>query len=524
MGHMKNEQEISSSFDFLSKRNRIQDFFSFDIRKFERLLREKDEVFWQKKGEERALKLFHAAAKRVPAYKDFLKKHGINPDKIKTIRDFTQVPVTDKQNYIQQYPLAQRSWDGDLREQKIAAVSSGTTGEPTFWPRGSFQEFEQGIIHELLYRFLFDIEKHRTLLVIGFPMGIYVSGVATALPSFLVATKGYPLTIASVGNSKNDILRTIKHLQKDYEQIILAGHPFFIKDVVETGRTAGVVWSQKKMRVMFCSEEFSEHWRRYVAKRAGIKPDLKSLVNVYGSSDMLLIGYETPISIFSRALAETNESFRSQIFGDETPIAPQLFQYNPLLRYIESENRELLFTSASGIPLIRFNIHDAGNIISYQDVTNALCEVSPAWKRKLHNQSRGAPLWPLPFIALHGRSDQTVIFYAANIYPDHIRIALDHDPFFNKITGKFTMHKRYTKHMDASLELHIELRNNIKPNAALAERIRTHVVNRLKEISIEYADASARLDKDLRPRVKLWPYQHPKYFKPGAKPRYIAQK
>jgi phenylacetate-coenzyme A ligase PaaK-like adenylate-forming protein len=278
------------------------------------------------------------------------------------------------------------------------------------------------------------------------------------------------------------------------------------------------------MRMMFCSEEFSERWRRYVAERAGIKPDLKSLVNVYGASDMLLIGYETPISIFRRAMAEGNLLFRSRLFGKDTVVAPQLFQYNPLIRYIESENRELLFTSASGIPLIRFNMHDAGNIIPYRDVMDTLGDIMPDWKHVFEKQGGGTSLWQLPFIALRGRNDQTVIFYAVNIYPDHVRIALDHEPFFNKITGKFTLHKRYTKRMDTFLELHIELRNGIQPNPQLAEQIRNHVVRRLKEINMEYCFiCDYNPDKDLRPRIKLWPYQHPKYFKLGTKPRYIIE-
>ena len=159
----------------------------------------------------------------------------------------------------------------------------------------------------------------------------------------------------------------------------------------------------------------------------------------------------------------------------------------------------------------------------YRDIADALDEALAGWKQKLHNQSNGAPVWRLPFVVLRGRNDQTVIFYAVNIYPDHIRIALDHDPFFGKITGKFTLRKCNTKRMDAYLEVHIELRGGIKQNAGLVERIRNHLVRRLKEVNIEYADASARLDKDLRPRVRLWPYQHPKYFRPGTKPRYIAK-
>jgi phenylacetate-coenzyme A ligase PaaK-like adenylate-forming protein len=55
----------------------------FDINDFEKLLQNEDETFWMKKGEKKALKLFHEAAERVPAYKDFLKKHKINHESIR---------------------------------------------------------------------------------------------------------------------------------------------------------------------------------------------------------------------------------------------------------------------------------------------------------------------------------------------------------------------------------------------------------------------------------------------------------
>lgn len=75
-------------------------------------IRTKKENFWIREGERRALKLFHLAARRVPAYKDFLRKNRVAPDKIKTYKDFQLVPTVSKKNYLREYPLEKLCWDG----------------------------------------------------------------------------------------------------------------------------------------------------------------------------------------------------------------------------------------------------------------------------------------------------------------------------------------------------------------------------------------------------------------------------
>src|SRR3989344_5027199 len=182
---------IHSIFDYKKSRNWIEEFYKFDTAEFEKI-KVSEEV-----AVGRAWSIFRDAAERVPAYKDFLKKHGVDHKKV---RDFSEIPVTAKKNYIQTYPLEQRCWNGNLDGQSLIAVSSGTSGEATYWPRGGYQEFEQAVTHEFLYRKYFEIHKHKTLIIIGFPMGVYVSGIATLLPSWLVAQKYPNVTIVSVGN------------------------------------------------------------------------------------------------------------------------------------------------------------------------------------------------------------------------------------------------------------------------------------------------------------------------------------
>ena len=488
-----------------------------DVEHYRALLRTKPASFWEKAGAKKALTLFHAAATQVPAYKKFLKAHKVDPAHIKTIADFSKVPPTTKENYIKKYSLAERSWGGKLDGHSIVAVSSGTSGEPTLWPRGGNQEFEAVLTHELLYTELFEIDRYRTLMIIGFPMGMYVSGVATSIPSFLAATKHPKLTIATVGNNKEAVLKLVHSMHKEYEQIVLVSHPFFAKDVIETGAHEGISWRKTKIKTLFCSEGYNETWRDFLASQIGSDP-ASTLFNTYGSSEFLLVGYENPYTTTIRQHAEKDAELSDTLFG--TTVVPSLFQYNPLMRYIQTEGNDLVITANSGVPLIRFNQHDAGEVIPFEQME----ETMGAHKKPLKNSHKNAfKPWQLPFVTLHGRSDRTLVFHAANIYPENIQVALNKKEYLSKLTGKFVMEKKYLKKMDQYLEIHIELEPGVKATPTLSQSLQKDITATLEKVNMEYRDARQRSHKDLTPRIDLRPYQDVTYFKPGLKPRYIAQ-
>ena len=85
--------------------------FKYSAEQILNFIRTKKDAFWSREREARPLKLFHEAARRVPAYKDFLKKNKVNPAKIKTFKDFQFVPPISKKNYLRQYPLEKLVWD-----------------------------------------------------------------------------------------------------------------------------------------------------------------------------------------------------------------------------------------------------------------------------------------------------------------------------------------------------------------------------------------------------------------------------
>src|SRR4051812_43054179 len=84
---------------------------------------------------EEALALFHRVVASVPAYRRFLAEHGVDPATVRTFTDFEALPATSKQGYVLCYPLADLCHGGLLSGCDMIAVSSGSTGKPTFWPR-----------------------------------------------------------------------------------------------------------------------------------------------------------------------------------------------------------------------------------------------------------------------------------------------------------------------------------------------------------------------------------------------------
>src|SRR5262245_55570045 len=126
-----------------------------------------------------ALALFRRVVAEVPAYRAFLADHGIDPAAIATPSDFARLPLVTKANYVQRYPLAERCRHGKLESCDMIAVSSGSTGEPTFWPRFLADELAITQRFEQIFHDSFSADGKRTLAVICFAMGSWVGGLFT---------------------------------------------------------------------------------------------------------------------------------------------------------------------------------------------------------------------------------------------------------------------------------------------------------------------------------------------------------
>src|SRR5215470_8383705 len=81
------------------------------------------------------LELFQRAAAGVPAYAAFLRERGVDPAAVIDAAGWHLLPLMTKADYFHRHPLPDLCRGGDLAACDMVAVSSGSTGEPTFWPR-----------------------------------------------------------------------------------------------------------------------------------------------------------------------------------------------------------------------------------------------------------------------------------------------------------------------------------------------------------------------------------------------------
>ena len=463
------------------------------------------------------LELFHQVADTVPAYQNFLKQHDINPASVQTYADFEALPLTTKQNYLQPHSLAQLCRYGRLDTCDFIAVSSGSTGSPTFWPRFLTDEFQIAARFEQIFRTSFEADTKPTLAVICFNLGTWVGGMFTANCCRHLAAKGYPITVVTPGNNQAEIFRVVQELAPAFEQVVLLGYPPFLKDVIDRGLAQGIAWRQYSIRLVTAGEVFSEEWRSLVGERVGSSSPCYDSASLYGTADAGVLGNETPLSIcIRRFLAQHPEAARS-LFGEYR--LPTLLQYDPHSRFFETQNGTLLFSGDNGVPLIRYHISDRGGLISYQAMLEFLSKNGFDPFSELDRGSKG--IYSLPFVYVFGRSHFTVSYFGANIYPENVTVGLEQPQIREWVTGKFVMEVKEDADRNRFLSIAVELAPEGEATEDKQQAIATSIVQQLLRLNSEFAHYVP--PEAQFPQVILAATGDPDYFPLGVKHRYTRQ-
>jgi len=470
-------------------------------------------------GQSAVLTLFKNVADDVPAYASFLRDHGIDAPDIADFDRFNKrVPLIDKRNYLNKYPLAELCRQGKLETCDMIAVSSGSTGQPTFWPRFQTDELTIARRFEQVLYDSFRVDERRTLAVVCFALGTWVGGLYTAACCRHLAARGYPLTVIAPGNNKAETLRVVRELGAQFDQIVLLGYPPFLKDVIDTGVSNGLDWSSLQTKLVMAGEVFSEEWRSLVGQRSGSTQSCFDSASLYGTADAGVLGNETPLSIAIRRFLASQPDAARELFGESR--LPTLVQYDPRSRFFETRDGTLLFSGDNGIPLVRYHIADTGGLVGFDDMLAFLRRFDfdplPALRAA---SDRG--IRRLPFAFVFGRADFTISFYGANVFPENVTVGLEQSPLNTCLTGKFVMQAREDAERNAYLLIAVELSPGVDPASvdadAVAESIEHHVA-RLNSEFANYVPPDRR-----RPRIELRPLGDPEYFPIGVKHRYTRR-
>ena len=478
----------------------------------------KEITFSDPRGERMALELFHAMATRVPAYQKFLHKHHVDPKAIRTYEDFVMhVPLIDKENYLSQYPLADLCMDGNVFYNGMISVSSGSTGVPFFWPRGAEQDKVDTEMLAHIYD-AFEMNTKKTLLVLSFSLGTWIAGTLLMISSVHYAEAGNPVSVLTPGIEKANAIDVIKRLADNYDQIVLGGYPPFAKDLIEEGTREGIDWSKYHTRLIMGGESFSEEWRDYVLEMLNSKNPYFDSSNIFGAADVGIVGYETPLSILVRRGYNQNPVIAAELFGTE--VLPSLVQFDPTQRHFEKVGDELVVSSNSGIPLVRYNLKDTGGILSHNDATVAIADwleqSAPEANVKLDMNS-------LPFVYLNGRKNFTVTIYSVNVYPENIKAALIDTRIRHLVTGRFTMAVKTDDAMDQSFELNVEMAKDAAGTMNDQEMIERVILETLTQKNSEYRRLYEAVETKAVPQVRLVSFGDQTYFARGVKHRWTRK-
>jgi phenylacetate-CoA ligase len=181
----------------------------------------------------------------------------------------------------------------------------------------------------------------------------------------------------------------------------------------------------------------------------------------------------------------------------------------------------LLVSGDSLTPFLLYDIGDRGRVFTYNELLAELGEVGPVVKAQLQRQ--GLPHTELPFVFVFERADLSTSIYGLQIYPQHIKIALEKMVSTRVLTGKFVLTTKRDRRQNQYLELRAELQTSARASAKLKTNIAHAVLRTLHEINSEFRELSKYVPASrLRPKILLSKNGDAKFFPIGIKQKWVV--
>ncbi|MGH7158103.1 MAG: phenylacetate--CoA ligase family protein [Candidatus Saccharimonadales bacterium] len=473
----------------------------------------------------RSLRLFKKAAKQIPAYRTFLARHGCNPSSIKSLDSFrSSVPLTDKKSYLMKSNHNDLIWSQAQENLLLLCATSGSTGEPYYFPRDEKLSHQYSYIIEDYLRYS-SYGQGKTLVLIGFGMGVWIGGIIT-LRAFEIAVQRLqaPVSILPAGYSKAEIFKALKRLAPSYDQTIIVGYPPFVKEIVDEASGEQIDLPSLNVRFLFAAEAFTETFRNYICEAAGINSVLRDTLNIYGTADIGAMAYETPLSILVRRLVMHGDPLLRRELFRQVEKTPTLAQYNPKFIEFEEVNGEIVLTGDAAMPLVRYAIGDHGGTFDYK----YLDKVFKKYYIDLSSEISKAKIGPFvdkkkPFVFVYERKDLAATLQGIIIYPEFIKETLLRKNMHKDFTERFSMSTKYDIGHNQFLQVNIELQKGVKSSTELKNHALKAVFEGLLKHSSEFAEISKTQSARKLLDVVLWPNAHPRYFAPGTKQKWVEK-
>lgn len=439
-------------------------------------------------GKKTAVKVFNKALKNV-AYQSHVSNFQLKDGKNQPAT-FSNAHYTDKKSFITSNTL-EALLGTDLSECYTVERSSGYSGEPVFWPRKKGQDELGPSYFGIGFEKAYKISEKKTLLINTFALGLWVTGLKFARTACTLANlRDNKLTVINTGINLADNVQIFRTFAQKYEQVIIAGYPPFVKLLIDELFTQSVLPMKTPVHFVLGGEAFPEEYRDHIYSLFKQKvEDFKiKMFSAYGAADTgIEIGYEQELPILLRRLLIKDKKLRHKYLGDNIEYVPHFFQYNPLNIWIEelksNDHNELLFTTESSLPIIKYNLHDSGGIFTFDKMLEILGNKYDVEKLK----AKYKPLH-LPVVYVNGRTDGTVTVFGINIYIEQLKSAFDNTELQKYLTGRFSVSSKYNEDIKQEFTLVCEMRDE-KVTKTAQRIIEKSVISTLRRLNNEFNKA-----------------------------------
>lgn len=361
----------------------------------------------------------------------------------------------------------------------------------------------------LAYKYEHFSKSEPTLAIVSLGLGLWVAGIKVAQALREIANRGvYPLTVAVPGIEIEDTVQLLLDMGPYFRNIFFIGYPPVVKVILEEAARQGINWKDHNVNMMVGGEGHSEAWREYIANIAGYDVDgrrnLGKIISLYAAADIGTIGgFESQLSVLIRRLAKNDHDLACELFGRSDRL-PQLFQYAASSNYLEIIDNEVVFTSLTGIPIVRYNMHDQGGRHNFEAMFS-LCKKHGYDLNKIMNErgyNEGDNI-PLDFCYVFGRTDGTQTIYGVNIYVENIKEALGEKELSENFSGAFKIETLYDNEQNQYLQITIELNKGIENTDQLQRYALERITDSLKAQNSEYAELYNNRGNSVAPKITL---------------------
>ncbi|MCE3046025.1 hypothetical protein [Legionella sp. 16cNR16C] len=314
-------------------------------------------------------------------------------------------------------------YDTDLREQALDRWQNKHPGKIT--------DGDKELIGKLIKDTLAKVLKNRDL-------DLY-----DALKEAFQQSEGR--TAELVQRYKSEIRRMAAELNKDKQQIIIAGYPPFLKDLTAYVESKGYQFEDFSAIGVVGGQAISEAMRELL-----IEKGFNQVYSSYGASDLdINLGVETEFEIALRKALEKHPGLARELFGENKGI-PMVFHYDTMNYHVEcDEKNQLIFTCThdyQSSQRARYKLGDEGRLYACSDVQAVMAKYGIFNKPKTN----------LPLMFVWGR-ESTVVYNGANLAFTELERAITDDEELKSQVLKKAFYVYHDDEGSEKMEMWLEL-------------------------------------------------------------------